>query len=390
MDLPQTPPTLTDGYVTLRAHRVEDAQDSYEATLDPAYQRWTSVPLPVSLEGARHFVGAAMPGAWADGSSWGFAVEHDGSYAGSVELRPDDREAGVAEIAYGSHPRVRGLREDGQSVMERALRLLLAWGFDHAGVRTVLWRAHRGNWASRRLAWKVGFRVEGTVRRWVTQRGERHDAWVGTLLDDDPRQPPTTWLSAPRLEGERVRLRPFTDDDVPRIVQACSDERTRHWLGALPEPYDEAAARDYLLHVEERHAAGGGVTWAVADRDTDELVGSMGLFALDPGREVEVGYWAHPAVRGRGVVTEATGLALRFAFGMLRVQRVVAFAAVDNTASRHVLEANGLTQYGVERLGARVRTGPTDQVCLDVLAEEWLAGQAARMAAAVGADRGQA
>jgi len=380
MDLPPTPPTLSDGHVTLRAHLVEDAQGSYEATLDADYQRWTSVPLPVSLEGARHFVGQIMPGAWADGSAWGFAVEHGGSYVGTVELRTaSDREAGVVEIAYGSHPRVRGLRLEGRSVMERALRLLLAWAFDEAGVHTVMWRAHRGNWASRKLAWKVGFRVEGTVRQWLTQRGERHDAWIGTLLRGDPREPPTTWLRPPRLEGERVRLRPFTASDVPRVVEACSDERTRHWLGTLPEPYDETAARAYLLHVEERHAVGGGVTWAVADRGTDEMLGSMALFDLDPGREVEVGYWAHPAARGRGVVTEGTGLALRYAFGRLAVQRVVAFAAADNTASRHVLESNGLTQYATERLGARISTGSTDQVCLDVLAGEWVTGQVARM-----------
>lgn len=388
MDLPPTPPTLTDGHVTLREHRPEDAQGSYEATLDPAYQRWTSVPLPVSLQGARHFVGELMPGAWAEGRSWGFAVEHEGSYVGTLELRPEDREAGVAEVAFGSHPRVRALDLDGRSVMERALRLLLAWGFEEAGVRTVMWRAHRGNWASRRLAWKVGFRVEGTVRQWTTQRGERHDAWIGTLLHDDAREPPTTWLTAPVLEGERVRLRPFAETDVARVVEACCDARTRHWLGTLPEPYEETAAREYLMTLEERHAVGGGVTWAVANRETDELLGSMGLFGLDPGREVEVGYWAHPSARGHGVVTEATGLALRFAFGMLRVQRVVAFAAVGNTASRHVLVSNGLRQYAVERLGARTRSGLADQVCLDLLAEEWLADQAARMAAGARAAQG--
>ena len=92
----------------------------------------------------------------------------------------------------------------------------------------------------------------------------------------------------------------------------------------------------------EQQAAGRGLWWAVADGRSDELRGSMGLFRLDPGREVEVGYWAHPSSRGRGVITEATDLALRFAFAMLRVRRVLAFAAVDNTASRHVLETNGL------------------------------------------------
>ena len=57
----------------------------------------------------------------------------------------------------------------------------------------------------------------------------------------------------------------------------------------------------------------------------------------------------------------------------------MAFAAADNTASRHVLESNGLTQYATERLGARISTGSADQVCLDVLAGEWVTGQVARM-----------
>ena len=53
--------------------------------------------------------------------------------------------------------------------------------------------------------------------------------------------------------------------------------------------------------------------------------------------------------------------------------------AVGNTASRGVLEANGLRSWGVERLGAPVRGGRADQGCFDVLAEEWLAGQAERI-----------
>ena len=374
------PPTLTDGEVVLRPHRPEDAQRSYEATLDPAYQQWTSVPLPASLDGARSFVGDLMPGAWRDGSSWGFAIDLDGRYAGTIELRPDsDREAGVAEVAYGSHPDVRGVRPEGPgtpTVLERALRLACEWGFSEAGLHTVLWRAHRGNWASRRLAWKVGFRVEGTVRQWLTQRGTRHDAWVGTLLRGDPREPTTPWLEARPLTGERVRLRPFNAGDLPRVVEACSEATTQRWLGTMPAPYDARDAAAYLLGVEEKHADGTGVTWAVTDPATDELIGSMGLFDLEPQEECEIGYWTHPDARGRGLTREAAGLALRFAFGVLAVQRVVAFAAVENTASRGVLEGIGLREYGVERLGARVRGGRADQVCLDVLRSEWLAQQA--------------
>ena len=64
---------------------------------------------------------------------------------------------------------------------------------------------------------------------------------------------------------------------------------------------------------------------------------------------------------------------LGFAFGGLGVRRVKAHAALDNTASRHVLEAAGLRERGVERLGTTLRTGPVDATIYDVMLEEWVA-----------------
>src|SRR5919112_2237491 len=80
-------PTLTDGVVTLRAHRADDAPGAYEQSQDPASQRWTTVPVPYTRADARTFVGEIMPGGWADDSEWGFAIEADGRYAGTVSLR---------------------------------------------------------------------------------------------------------------------------------------------------------------------------------------------------------------------------------------------------------------------------------------------------------------
>ena len=231
-----TAPTLTDGVVTLRAHRADDARGSYEQCQDPLSQRWTTVPVPYTSEMATSFVTELMPAGWVEDREWGFAVEHDGRYAGTISLRPEGD--GRAEIAYGSHPRVRGA-----GVMERALRLLLAWGFEERELRTVIWWAHRGNWASRKLAWRLGFSCDGTLRQWLPQRGELRDAWVGTLQRGEPREPRTTWLDCPVLGAGGVRLRPWRADDADRIVEACRDERTAHWLGRLPRPYTRRRRR---------------------------------------------------------------------------------------------------------------------------------------------------
>lgn len=360
-----TPPTLSDGVVTLRRHREDDAQGSFEQCQDPLSQAWTTVPVPYSLADARGYVTQMLPAGWEQDTEWAFAIESEGRYGGTVSLRNEGD--GRAEIAYGAHPAIRGT-----DTVERALRLLVEWGFAEQKLHTIIWWSNTGNWASRKVAWRLGFSFDGTVRRWLPQRGELRDGWVGTLLREDPREPRTTWLDNPVLDGEGLRLRPLEDRDCDRIVEACSEERTQHWLGLLPAPYTLEDARTYLASRTEQLAAGTGATWAVVDPADDVLLATVGYFDHVPGIECEIGYWTHPRARGRGVMTRAVRVLTGYAFETLGVNRVRMFAAVDNAASRHVIEANGLTQSGIERLGAEIRTGRADLAIYDVLAAEFV------------------
>jgi RimJ/RimL family protein N-acetyltransferase len=56
------------------------------------------------------------------------------------------------------------------------------WAFGRLRLKIIEWRAEVGNLASRRVAERVGFTVEATLRRRLFHRGERVDTWVGSLL----------------------------------------------------------------------------------------------------------------------------------------------------------------------------------------------------------------
>lgn len=362
-------PTLTDGVVTLRAHREEDLEDCLEQSTDPLSVRWTRVPVPYTRDDARRFLRDAMPGGWATDQEWGFAVEalDDGTprYAGTVTLRNEgDRRA---EIAYGAHPWARG-----RGIVERALRLLLDWGFAERDLQVVLWTAEVGNWASRRTAWRLGFSCDGVLRDWMTQRGGLADAWVGTVGRDDERAPRTPWLQAPVLRGERVVLRPASDADVPRMVEACRDEVTSYWINSIPRPFAETDATAFLAERRESMIRGEVVHWTLADPETDALIGSSSVFSIGSSSGAEIGYWLHPDARGRGVMREAVALAVRHAFidvedGGLGLDKIRLVAAVDNTASRRVAELNGFREVGTERAGTTCRDGKHDAVVYDRL-----------------------
>jgi RimJ/RimL family protein N-acetyltransferase len=171
-------PELTDGPdLVLRVPLLGDLDDIVAQCRDPEFQRWTTVPVPYHESDAREFLTRVAEGWQANVAT--FAIAYDGRFSGSVDLRFDG--IGGAAVGYGLAPWARGM-----GVMTRALRLVMAWGLELPGLEVVYWRAQVGNSASRRAAGRCGFRMEGTVRGLLEQRGERRDAWIGSLRRGEP------------------------------------------------------------------------------------------------------------------------------------------------------------------------------------------------------------
>ena len=368
-------PTLSQDAVTLRAPVATDLEGAWEQCQDPLSQQWTTAPVPYSREDARTFLEHVIPAGWETDREWAFvvsAVDDDGTdrFAGSVSLR--NLGEGRAEIAYGAHPWARG-----RGVMERALRLLLAWGFAERDLQSIVWLARRGNWASRRLAWRLGFDFEGTLRDWLPTRAGLVDAWAGTLRRGEEMAPRGEWLGTPTIAGRSVVLRALVEADLERYVEAANDPGLHRYSQSFRDnaPHDHAKIRARELDHLEEAAAGSALTWAVADAATDVFLGSVVIYRIQPGREAEIGYWTHPDARGRGVATEACGLGVGHAFlaregGGLGLRRLSAYAGADNLASHKVLEASGFTRYGVERGSTLVAGGAfIDTFAYDQLAD---------------------
>jgi RimJ/RimL family protein N-acetyltransferase len=296
-------------------------------------------------------------------------IEYGGQYAGAIAL--SGGESGVGSVGFTSHPAYRG-----KGLATRAVRLVLAHAFDELGWNRVTWGAFVGNWASRRVVWRTGFHDFFTAYGAGVANGERRDEWIASISRDDDREPQNHWWQVPVIETERFRLREYRDSDVDRAAEMTNDERTLHWLANLPKPFGLEDAEQYLARGREGQASGERVGWVVADPDTDELLGDVGVFGLhnryDPTRG-ELGYSAHPDARGRGLITAAVARVIEQAFlpiddGGLGRRRLELRAAEGNSASIRVAEANGFTRAGVLRAADRRRDGSyDDMVIFDLL-----------------------
>jgi RimJ/RimL family protein N-acetyltransferase len=177
-----SPVELSDGTLLLRLPGPQDVEAVTAACQDPEIQRWIPVPVPYQRVHAEEFV-ASRPGRWAaDDGEMTFAVTDalDGRLLAMVGLHA--RDPAMREIGYWTAPWARR-----RGVMTEAARMVCRFGLDVLGLARIEWLAAVGNDPSWRVAEKLGFRREGTLRGRLAHREERLDAWVGGLLPGELR-----------------------------------------------------------------------------------------------------------------------------------------------------------------------------------------------------------
>lgn len=174
---------LTTGRLVLSAPGEADIDRLTELCQDEAVAAWTTVPSPYTRAHAEHFVRETAAGGMAAGTDAVFALRHatSGELLGMVGLHGiaarSDRRTAHAELGYWIAPQARG-----HGYITEAARAVCRWGFAELGLERIDWMAFVGNEASRRVAEKVGFTIEGTQRRRHVQKGRVVDTWIGSLL----------------------------------------------------------------------------------------------------------------------------------------------------------------------------------------------------------------
>lgn len=182
---PMEPVTLTTDRLLLRPVGPADTDAVYAAVQDPDIQRWTTVPSPYLPEHAIGFTEQIVPDGWSQGSMFTFGLFlGGGELAGMLALTM--RSLGTAEIGFWAAKEHRG-----HGYVAEAALTACRWVFTEVGVDRVEWRAEVGNHASRAVAQRAGFTVEGTLRSGVNNKGVRRDCWVGSLLPSDLGLPST-------------------------------------------------------------------------------------------------------------------------------------------------------------------------------------------------------
>jgi RimJ/RimL family protein N-acetyltransferase len=164
------------------------------------------------------------------------------------------------------------------------------------------------------------------------------------------------------INGEGVRLRAYRLDDADALAEGYNDPMSQRFLTVLSSPFTLAQAETFIAERIDAIFAEGGAFYAVADPETDELLGGVGFDKVVPSRgQAEIGYWVGPWARRRGVATAAVRTLSAHALGH-GLQRLELLTHWDNPASQRVALAAGFRREGVRREAQPNRDGGRDDL----------------------------
>lgn len=156
------------------------------------------------------------------------------------------------------------------------------------------------------------------------------------------------------IRGAGVYLRHPTMQDYAAWAElrALSRAHLTPWEPAWAR--DELTRSNFRRRLRQYHRElrdDQGYAYLIFSDADSTLVGGLNLSNVRRGvsQTASLGYWIGAPYAGRGLMTDAVRTAVRFAFGVLRVNRLEAACLPTNAASQRVLEKVGFVREGRAR-----------------------------------------
>ena len=178
------------------------------------------------------------------------------------------------------------------------------------------------------------------------------------------------------LHATRTSIRPFEPTDAAPLFELRA---RNHDFFSPYEPtsaFVAATLEEQAARLEAERAeweADKGYAFGVFDRATGELVGRVALSHVARGalQNAVLGYYVDRERNGNGYATEATRLAVGFAFAHAGLHRVQAGVMPRNERSIRVLEKAGFRYEGTSPRYLEIKGVWEDHAMFALTREEW-------------------
>lgn len=137
---------------------------------------------------------------------------------------------------------------------------------------------------------------------------------------------PPPYTIFPNITDERISLRQIRATDIKDLIEVSF--------------YDAVQATSVLIATEMQakinsdYFDGNSIHWGVADKLTNNIVGTCGYYRGFENGEGELGCVLLPQYRGKGYMTSAIQLAIDFGFNTIGLKRIWAITTQQNDKAK--------------------------------------------------------
>lgn len=151
-------------------------------------------------------------------------------------------------------------------------------------------------------------------------------------------------------ESERLIYRPFEEDDRKLWERFFDEEAILGFVGMLSGPFKTMSsaerANSWIDKQVDRQKTGSIGQLALIEKSSGKFIGVGGIIARTDevtSGEWEITYCLLPEFRGKGYATEQSVHFKKWAFENTRKDSMISVVQLDNVASQHVAEKNGMS-----------------------------------------------
>jgi RimJ/RimL family protein N-acetyltransferase len=339
-------PVIESRGLRLRQPVDRDLDDIVTACNDPDIQSYLAgIPIPYTLADAADWV-ARSAADKAGGTSLVIADAVSDHLLGTVGLSELRARDASFEIGYWVAPWARR-----RNVASNSLLAVAEWAFANKINRMEL--IHRlDNEASMRVAMATGFTHEGVKRAGTRLRdGSYADVALWSRLASDsgePNLPELPDLPYGHLSDGVVTLVPLGPEDVDDYFAIAQlPEVVATTVVSAPLTRERIARR--CVEARYHWLLGARAQFTIRDANSGAFAGLIAMMSEGFTKQAMLGYDVAREFRRRGYATRAVQLVATWAFEVVGTERLVAGTAPDNEASQRVLVKAGFQREGFER-----------------------------------------
>jgi [ribosomal protein S5]-alanine N-acetyltransferase len=152
----------------------------------------------------------------------------------------------------------------------------------------------------------------------------------------------------PTLSTDRLILRPFLVSDGKEVQRLAGDARIAEMTLAVPHPYPDGVAEEWIATHPQSFLNGEGVIFAITLKTTDTLIGCISIDGISKTHQRgEAGYWIGTEFWNQGYCTEALKALIEFGFKRMDLNKITSRHMSKNPQSGKVMLKAGMKQEGL-------------------------------------------